>query len=462
MRKSLILLAIVCCIAGLCGCLHSPAETTAPTAAYKSMPDAAQVYSHAADLANACDAVTVEVFLSQRIEAGSQSFTTTSKQVLTYCGRGGSDFSARVEETATYGSYTADITEIYTGGTVYSTVSGSAFSARLDAQSYMSRYLPVVLLDPALYANIEWADSSTVAFTQPTAAEAWLPADAELISASGAAQLDADGHLAGSSCTVRYLYGETAITTEIRQTLLYGEADPVSPPKSNYTPVEDIDAPRLLERAYGLLLQADAVSSSVTRNVTCQAVSTATQLHTTIHAAQDMFLIDQSTTLNGSDTSFETLTELYRNGIYTVRSGDGEPKTDAAVTADSMRQHTGKLLTANIPALTYLAGAESARSNGTVIIQFPCNQAMDADLRKQLNHELFDNEVFLDSLATQYVGVTAQGYLTVHAHTGLPISAGLLYEGCYTIEGIDHAIILDAAQDFELIYPAAYEEILSY
>lgn len=461
----------VCLLACLFGCMQTPEDpTTVPTTtAAEPHIDAVALYAQAISGVEAAKQLSLQIAVSEQITIGSETFTNTSEQTVTYQAK--DPLRACVTENATYGSYTTDITEIYADGHVFATVSGSNFAAEMTQEAFTARYAPAILLDASLYASVTASsDASSISFADPTALEAWAadPA-AQLISASGTAALDDQGNLVSSTYAATYSLGAATITAKTTVTLSSPEEAAIEVPAdaSAYTRLTYLDAARIMERSYGYLLQSDFVTSTAQMSIMSQAVgvvrSQQTDINTYGTGAEQMLSVSQSVFQTnystGGESSSETVEELFRDGKYTVSINGQESTESARVTVDTMRAHSQELLTGNILDLNYLADATCADLDGLTLIKFACTEALGLAYCGELNYTLFQNETFLTDLASAYATTAMDFYLAVDTYTGVPTAVGISYAGTHTINEISYLLTMQVDQSFDLASLSSYEAI---
>ena len=470
MAKICLWVLCVCIAVGLLGCVQSPKNhTTAATEATQPPIDARVLYTQAVSGVEAARQLSLQISVSEEIAVGSETFTSSSEQTVTYLLS--DPFRASVSEKATYGGYTTDITEVYADGNVYATVSGCGFTAEMSREDFTARYAPAVLLDASLYNSMTLSeDATTIAFSDPTGVEAWAAdPSAVLVSASGTATLDAQGALAASTYEVTYTQGAATVTASTTVTLSTPDDTAIEPPAdlSGYTRLTYLDAARIMERSYGYLLQSDFVTSTIQMSIMSPAAALVRTQQTSIQtygSGSDQMLsasqsVMQTNYSAGSDAITESLEEVFRDGRYTVSANGGESTENKDVTVDTMRSHCQELLTANIPDLVYLADATCTGLGSLYLIEFACTDALGDVYCGEVNYTLFQNETFLNDMASAYATTAMDFYLAVDKDTGLPTAAGIHYAGSHTINEVPYALTMQADQSFDLASLSSYEAI---
>lgn len=446
----------------LLGCVHAPAETTIPTTAAQPRIDAAALYADAIAPLKSAGQLAYQVSTTRQTTLGAETFTETVQQSIVY-----QSGNVRLTETVTYGGYTTDITEIYAGGTVYATVSGSNFSSKMTRDAFTSRHAPAALLDATLYSTITASDDCTaITFADPTGAESWAAdASAVLTSATGTAKLDSEGNLLGCTYEITYTAGAATVSSTTAVTLSPPDDAAIEVPAdtSGYTPLSNLDTVRMIERAYGYLLQSERVTSTAQASIMSQAVGMVRTQQTSINTYDEMLSVSQTISQTnystGGETTTETVDELFRDGKYSSRVNGGASTENADVTMDVMRNHCHELLTVNIPDLSYVTEVACEDLGSLYLINFTGSEELGQAFCNDLNYTLFQSETFLNDLSTDYSTQAMNFYLAVDKATGLPTAAGIGYSGSHTINDIGYLLTMQVDQSFDLASLSAYESI---
>lgn len=447
----------------LLGCVHAPGEeTTVPTTAMQPRVDAAALYADAIAPVSNARQLAYQVSITRQTTVGKETFTENTQQdIILQAGK------CSVTEKATYGSYTTDIAEIYADGTVYATVSGSNFSSEMTREEFISRYAPAALLDAALYSTVTASDDClTITFSDPTGAEAWAAdASATVISAAGTVKLDGEGNLLSSTYELTYTVGAATVSSTTTVTLSSPDDAAIEAPAdiSGYIFPANVDGVRMIERAYGYLLQSDYVTSTAQTSIMSQAVGMVRTQQSSIDTYDDMLSVSQAVSQTnystGGDTSTETISELFRNGKYTS-SVNGEASTENAdVTIDIMRNHCRELLTSNLPELSYVTDVACEDLGSLYLISMTGSDDLGQAYCNELNYTLFQNESFLNDLATSYSTDALGFYLAVDKYTYLPTASGISYSGSHTINDVGYLLTMQTDQSYDLASLSSYESI---
>lgn len=472
---STLILLCICLLVCLIGCAKdAPADPSVPVSstgtnttetATQLPPDATALYAEAVQ-AMPTD-LTMTVSLSREVRIGDALLTSSSEQEITYLGLGTDDFLARVEETAQYGDYSVEFSELFADGTVYATICDVDFSSELSQEDFTARYLPTVLLDASLYGTVT-VEGDTISFSDPTALESWLlDEEAGITQSYGTATLT-DGAISSASYTATYVLGGAEMTVSVTQALTapknMGITAPADP--DSYTPIENIDAPKLLDQAYGYLLQAEIMDSTVIESTFSQAAGYLlnAQNYITVYDTGDspMYQLDQSFyemdyTQNLSQSM--DMLEVFRDGKYTMSTDGGRPQPNTAVTQQIMHTYYQNALTEYVLDTAYLQTAICTDVGGIYLAEFSCTDDFGIDLCSSICAELFNDENLLNAHSSAYRNNTLDYYLAVDKYTGLPTAMGLTYEGVHTIDGYEYVLSRQIDYSFDLAGLEAYEEI---
>ena len=475
MNKSIFLLLTIAML--LCGCTVSPAQTsaasteptttvtavTAPTA--QDMPDPRASYEDAVSALNARSDLQLHMQISREVTAGNEVFTSSSQQSVTLQNRKAGQLRARITETATYGDYTTDISEIYIDGTAYSTVYGCNFSCEMTGDEFTARYLPVILLEAANYETVVWEDRQMLSFSNATMPEDWLPEEAEtLIYAEGTATLDSSGNLTAVSFDTAYRCSGVTVSIQVAQTLKSSDDTVITAPidPSAYTPITCLDIPKRMEQSYGYLLQADTVTVTTQKSSVSQAAGIALNQQIDINTyGLEMFQVEQSVyqTDYTGESYTENFLELFQDGTYTASSNGGAPEPNTLITAAGMQEYVQTYLFSLIPDLRYLAEARCTDLGSCLLIEYTGTEALAQIYCQETNQLLFSDENFLDNMASDSETLALDAYLAIDKYTGLPTAAGISYVGSHNINGISYLLTAQSDQSLDLASLDSHEAI---
>lgn len=488
MKKRLFaLLLAAAMVLSLFGCTEAPtptepsAQPTQTTEATEPAPDAAQIYADAIAFLSAGD-VTLDVVSTKTTTFGAETLTEETSAVLSYTGMGTEDLRASWEEATSYWDLDdegklvatdAQYKEAYADGMLYiELVDEMQFSATMAAEDLANRYVPAVLLDAALYADVtvtEEGDSTIISFAAPTAAETWaMPADAELVEASGTATVTG-GSLSAMSYTVTYHYGSVTVTWTTESKPRAQAEAVILPPeaaRSMYTQIQSPDALWMYLQAENLKDQAicgtytDVLSifsqaAGVVRNQVVTTDFYDTEKDMMAKFVQDIYMMDYA---NNTDDSY-SMEENYQNGKYVYKENDGVATTiNNQISKQEIRDYYKSLLINSVqPGYWQEVTVEDLGSLYYMEITF--NEDFGNAIQNAACATLWQDPGFLNAYASAYTTDEVTGYMSIDKYTGLPVASGYTYQGTHTIEGAPYVLTDQRDQSYTLPSLGAYKEI---
>lgn len=475
-------LLVVALLVLLAGCKENPATppqgattpaVTEPTAPQETedqrQKELADKYISAVEAISG-ENYALEVTYEKRVTLAGQTYWESGTHTQDYRHAGTEDFTARVKSTVVYGSdaYEADIQETYGGGKVYQKVSDGKFCKEMTAEEFIERHTPVQMLEPALYTLSANEAETVLTFATATAAEAWCaPEDAELLSASGSAELDGEGKLLKTTYTVSFRYGAaehtmtyTAIPTEMGR-------DPAVPEKADdYVVLDYADAAVFLEHAYGYLSQARHVTSNSYNLIVSAAAGYGLQTGIFIdaYAEGEAYAAKIQNDINAMDytknesESYE-LTEKFVDGKYTASEDGGKETPNSYITQTMVESAVLDKLLEWIVSNEYIADVKFDNAGGTLLMEYTGTEKMAEDICYDICGSIFNDGDLLNDLASSYTTDTIEFYLALDAYSLLPTAVGMLYEGTHVIDGYPLTLTQQVNQSFDLGSMTAYEEI---
>lgn len=448
----LFMLVLSACNIG--GTAESTAATTPPVSP-ETMYDAA-----CAKLNAAPDRIISYERLEQRT-VGDDTYTEKVTGSDSYSGIGTDRMQSAVFQTLQYGTYQTDYVESFTDNTGYCSVNGSFFSSSMDADTFLSRQLPSVLIDRALYSTVteqKNGENTLLRFTQPSALEAWaVPyGEATLISAFATALLDADGNLLQYHYEASYSCGSTACQLTVSSQLTLPQQLDLSAALPEYPEtvinLASLDAPKVLLQAVGDLFTAQSISANITQTLDSK-VYTLTQnqqssLH--LHSGDDGMTAHWDTTLvmtdYRGDPATKTQTDRYENGVLT-RIVDGEVQSSEEQTAEQIRLRWENQILNSFFALNYLTNATVTEEDTALVLNFAGNDAFCAAVSASFR-SVIPND--LDTIAASFETDAAGGSLTIDKATGLPVAMGMEFRRTHVIDGISYPLSFSLTQTLKL------------
>lgn len=502
MKKILALLLAAAMLLCLFGCTASPDPTEPPTepptqATEPPAPDGKQIYTDAAAALRAGD-VTLDVVTVKTTTFGSQTLTEETTAVLTYTGMNTEDPKFSWEETVscwdfeekdTVATMNTQYKEAYSDGVLYIDLENRVqFSVPMTPEELASRHIPAVLLDAALYGDVtvgidflldgdlngdvtvtEEGDTFTIFFASPTAAEVWaMPADAELVDASGTATVTG-GRLTAMAYTVTYDYGSVTVT-QTTESKPRAQAKAVTLPPAAatflYTEIQSPDALRMYLQAEGLMFQASSGTASMVNSIFSQAAGVVrNQVVTTdfydqgddllAKFVQDIYIMDYA---NNEDDTYK-LEENYQNGKYVYTENDGVPTTVNDVDEQTIRDaYRGGMLT-NMLVPENWSDVTLEDLGSLYYMEITFQETLGDFVQSATCNTLWQNPGFLNAYASAYMTNELTAYLSVDKFTGMIVANGFKYQGTHTIKGEPYILTQQVDMAFTLPSLGAYKEI---
>lgn len=430
----------------------------APLTQPPTIPDAPDRYAQALAAVDP-ENVTYRATVNLEITVGSNVYTQQTEETVTIATAEGGALQGMKEQTATYGTHQVRTTESYDGATLYLTTQGCSFRSELDADTYRSRYLPPVLITPELYSQVsgyQERGNQVIEYTGATQAEPWMSTEASVTEAAGTVILGKDGALSKSTYTVTYPIENGSVRYEVSCELLPQSGEVVFPENPDaYTSIDHPDAPIMLERAYGYLLETVGITATYTDTTLCQAFGDLRRQQTdlqlmetdTLSANVKTVIKNSNTGKEGSETE-QTKEERFADGVYSVciSGGAWEARTDVdATAAKTMFQD---ILVSTIMLPEYVTQATCEETQGQLTLHFTANEEFAQMMRTNACVALYQDAEILNSQSQSYSTDSVTCYLTVDATTGLPLASGLHYGGTYTINDLPYPLTFTAEQTY--------------
>ena len=376
------------------------------------------------------------LIIEENVTITAQDAVYTEKSHITIHYQNTNSQQIQAEKTFTSGGYTVQIRELWVNGMIYTTIDDQSFCSPVSKKDISRRYIPGAMFNCRLYRSITGTkkkDTVTVHFSAPTSGEAWtLPSDAELIDAFGTAFIDKNGQLTESAYEISYLLNELKIHKQYAVTYeTNAEKDIILPDDfGDYTPVESIDGPILLERLCGILLQTKGLSSTIRESIFCGAFG------------------DQRNTVyefsgNRSDARVKTIVTTYNSS---------HPDNAVQAVTESSEDLTNRyynLLLGGIPALEHIEDVKISEEDKHIQIICIPTEAYARHLTEYICDSLYETPDILTSRATAVTISTLGCTIKLDDTTLLPQEINTKFTGFYTLDGIAYPIEYTFNQIFE-------------
>ncbi len=482
MKKITALILCAAMLIPLTGCFGSADSTepsTQPTETVPTEPSADVLYAEARKALDEAVDISLELAVTTYMTVNDDEFSEQSQQTLTYNGLGTENLLVSLEETISYGIHdekdengeVAAYREIFGDGTLYAVLDDMYyFSGQRDQEFAQNRYIPAVLLDEALYADIsaeETSEGTKILFAGATVPESWaIPEEAEMTEASGSALIGTDGAITQMDYKVSFTYGPVDYVLEVQSKPL-AETETVSLPEktSLYTAIEYPEVLRISLQSASMQLQSDSVITGSFEQLICQAAGVVrnhtVQMHLDGRMENMLTKIENSVYLfefaSNREESYEQ-EETYIDGKYTYSADGGLPET-MALEWDVIWEYCMDESTSFMPSYNYWQDVEVTDLGSLYLMEFVMTENFGNTMQNSICKQLWNEPSFLLDLSSNYVNDEVTAYLSVDKYSGLPVAGGYYYKGIHTIEGVDYELTLQYDQSVEAPAFGAYKEI---
>ena len=493
MKKLTRLIALVLCAAmmiSLVGCTQKPVETTAPPTepptTVPTEPPADEVYAQARAALDSLTDVTLDIVYTIITDVDGDEFSEQSTQSLTYKAIGTEEAVIVKDEALMFSVHNPEeeadeedeeaepmlYKEIWYQGNVYAELESTyRYQGPVTEETITARYAPVVLLNAELYGSVTsetTADGTVITFAEPSAPESWaVPAEAELVEASGTALVSPEGLMQEMNYTVTYIYGNSKITKEVQSKPLDTPKTVTAPANPDtYEVISYVDALRMTLTVPVMLFQSDSATVSSLESMFSQAAGFVRNQSNTvnIHGRRDetiakveigVYVMDYST---GESQELDQ-EETYLGGKLTTVTNDGLPSTQNGIAWEDIRTYASELMLNGMIDMDFWKDITMTDMGSVYLLEYQLNDNFGNTIQNGICQMLWNDPSFLYSLASKYENAELSGYLSVDKYNGLPVAAGYYYKGIHTIDGQDYELTLQLDQSYETPSKGAYQEI---
>lgn len=470
----------VCLMLYLCACGAPGGDEVQPSQPDPTIPateqtdaetlDYSGIYQEAREAAQSLSDLTLTYSYSRSRTVGGETYTETSDGKAAYTGYATGQMEALISENLTFGTYQIQCFRSYLSGRGYCRVNNSNFACELMPRAFVAQELPAILLDESKYGTVIGqpdANGICIRFSDGIALESWLDNDdiAEITTAYGTAQINAEGQLISSSYHAEYTCSDVPYTLDVSVQIDTSSAPDFSgqPVYPDGCPVlRDLRIPAVLAKAVGDLFDTDSITASYEDTLYSEAFSLIRSQYVTCDtwgSGSDLMatITSQVSAMDYTGTaSSNTQTVSYSNGKYSYATNGGTPVVVDTVSAEDMRVYCEDTVLTALFSLASIAEAKLTDNGDFLYIEFTGNEAFAdricANAYSVLNMDL-------DHYATSYQTPASGGYLALNRYTGLPTAMGLSVERNHTIDGVTYRLSYQLDQSLQLPGLAAWENI---
>ncbi len=345
---------------------------------------------------------------------------------------------------------------LYSDGTVF--IDG-LYKSEISKADFEATLYPIQLIDPALYGEVS-LDGSSLVFSAPSAAEAWL-GDAELINATARAELAADGSIVGMSYEAEYLQNAVAVSFTLSVSPAEVEEDisgRVPTALSTYKDVPDMRIPELFNRASIAVRNGDSQNFSYTTTVEIDVLGFEySEIGQTFisgsgsdMSVQQDIIIDWS---QGWTEESSYYSANYHDGV--IRAAQDGQLYEQPVPVSGLDMDT--IFYSDMISFRNLSDFELSYPDGYILIDFQVSPGLGTKTQEDICSELFDWPERLDDMATGFNTLSYFGHLAFDADTMLPTAYYTEFEGAHVIYGNNREIKRCSSAAFDMLSSAAEE-----
>lgn len=439
-------------------------------------PTAAEIYTDAvATLSkNTIYSQNIEIEMTKTV--GVEVFEESVSRTVEFMDTDSDSFTADVKEQKIIGSNVIKTEEIYRDGNVYLKYKDddeALYSAPMTKEEYISRHLPLALLDASIYDSITFdeTDENLIRFEAPTAAESWLaPEYAVLNSAYGTAELSDSGQIEAFTYTVDYRQGNTDIVAEITVELNKSDSfsKPDVPSDTACTVFDNIDIPIIINDSYYYTLEEPVFSCSSHEVLYSAASACVLEGYDDFYSygtSNEDFIAKCESTLfteayNGTviNNTKTTLTREFDGSTLTTVYNGGEPFTESE-SVSNIRSFFSAIMTGHYINPSNMESVTVTDTGTFLVIEFSADTSVAEYYEDYTNSRLYSDPDALDSVSDSYRAEKMNGYISIDKDSVLPTAFNIDFEGIHTFDGQDCSLIYQVTRSFNVGSRDCYEEI---
>lgn len=480
MKKLFVFVLALCMVISLAACGDSADDVPATDpslAVTEPEPTAADIYNDAAALVQTKSNIKIKLNSEKNTLVGTQTFSEELALTISVNGAGSDSFVGKASGVVRFGPDYSVMLEEYTfDDTVYGSLEGAYYTAPSTQEEFFTRYVPVVLLDPALYSSVEFTDDGNIEFSGATEPESWLGLeDCTQVKAGGIAKFEND-ELISTEYQLSYSSGSADVTLYITVELKEF-SDTLETPdvtQRSYLPLATADIPMILERGRGAIVQSQSLSVINTESVISSAanytLSNTQSLDMTGY--EDTLQSCLTQTIVGGDMTSGRLynyyyEESFADGVLSVSENGEELEyvdefTGADIRAAYLFEYLGFSGSSEIDGFVDLENVSSVTYSevpGGYVLDFNYTDTYTNTLKNYACGSIFEDPGVLDDNATAYEILSSNGYVALDAVTGLPTALSTTYSATHTIEGGVYPLRMDRIQTFDAASLSAHRTI---
>ena len=425
----------------------TPPTTAAPTT--EAPNEGLILYKAARETLEKQQDIGLVISITETMTLPAEQLVTNINQEVSYLGLGTEGFKAVVKDSSSSASTTPHNKETFYDGKVYIRAYEGYYVSELTAEEYIARYLPAVLIDESLYESIEYtlSDYATeVSFRNATGPETWFPEDAVVTAASGTAAINAEGKLKKFTYDLTFSVLGATIRQEISVIVTTPHVIQIDAPSnaSDYLPIPHPDVLKLADLAFYRAMSSTSISCSVMDETVSNAgairVLDVEELET-FNNGTYMAQVDftrEYTDLQTMETGYYSHQEIFLNNVYSISTNGGKAEKNKAIDQQMMRDYIYDEVSYGWIGYSYMTECVATNLGNILLIECTGSDELARSIEDGISEFLFEDNGYLDDLASKYETVQMSFYIAIDTYLGLPTAAGYTYAGKHVINGIEY------------------------
>ncbi len=434
-------------------------------------PTAAEVFAEAASFWAETDNYHHEIEITSERYVGSIGYTEEWEREADYLGIGTDSFCALIDNEQILMDSVIRSEEYYADGKAYLIYNSTEnkYVSDMTSESYLERVLPAVILDPALYETVEFAneDKTEIRFEGASDAESWLASYSLWINeANGTAYLDKDGAIERMEYTVSYNRGPVMATdiytVELSESKRNAEDIPAF--SEEFAPVETIDLPKILDYASYMLLSLPGGTGSNNIEIGSQLAGIYLLEHFSFSSivCEDgnmLMELDDEYLLQTADEGYsQTWNALYKDGEVTyTQDGKENPR---AVDFDWMQSVLYAAFTSvTIPEPSFMESIRFEDIGDFWIVEYDIDPAHAKDVEQYALSLVLQDPTVVDQYSSEFRVTTFTGKLSIDKDTGFLTASSCTLEAEHIVNGDPYVFLFSRDMTMSFGDISAYENI---
>ena len=388
--------------------------------------------------------LTVSLHHTKQMLLDDQVYLQSCSQTQTY-----RDDRIQVLQTVSFNGPRQTLDLLYDDGYAYLFMDEAAFRQEMTQENFIASYGVLPSIEAKLYKQVESSfgseESILFHFYDSTEAEAWaLPAGAKFVKSDAYVQAN-DFQISMIVYNIHYQV-ERIEYAEQYLLVYHPECEEITrTPNQNAVLLRDLRIPLILEEASSYLLQNTQVSAVIHKEATSQVTGTVLELETQLSrsgAGADL-IADVVTTMTTTDpsrggTAVSTVQqEHYEKQTYTITTDSGSEKEN--VSPDAMSDYCNNQLLACILLPQYIQDATLLEEGNFITIEFVVASELEQPVLSWAYSALYQDPALSQQLLDAMVANSFTAWLKVSKTTGLPVDAGIRYEGSHVLPESNYA-----------------------